>query len=156
MSLAVKDKSVVLLSREPRQPWEQRARSGTPAARALAHARILGMAAASGAGGGESEEGIAAAVGVPARTVARVHQRFVRSGREAALHRQPPTGRQYRKLDGAQQPHLIAVACSPPPAGHDRWNLRLLAERLVEWEVVDAIDPSTVYRTLKKPTSSRG
>jgi transposase len=156
MTMALKDKSVVLLTPEPRQQLEQMTRSGTHAARALAHARILLMADAGEAGDGEPDEVIAEAVGVHARTVARVRKLFVTSGLEAALYRRPPTGRQYRKLDGAQEARLIAVACSPPPGGRDRWTLRLLAERLVELEVVDSIDPSTVHRTLKKTTSSRG
>jgi transposase len=131
-------------------------RSGSHAARSLAHARILLMADVGEAGDGEPDDVIAEAVGVHARTVARVRKAFVTSGLEAALNRRPPTGRQYRKLDGAQEAHLIAVACSAPPAGRDRWTLRLLAERLVELEVVDSIDPSTVHRTLKKTSSSRG
>jgi hypothetical protein len=154
--MALKDKIVVVLSAEQRQLLEAITRSGTHAARTVAHARVLLMADASEAGDGEPDEAIAEAVGVHARTVARVRKLFVTSGPEAALYRRPPTGRQYRKLDGAQEARLIAVACSPPPEGRGRWTLRLLAGRLVELEVVDAIDPSTVHRTLKKTTSSHG
>jgi len=154
--MALKDKFVVLLGPEQRQQSGQMTRSGTHASRALAHARILLMADAGEDGDGEPDGAIAEAVGVHARTVARVRKPCVTSGLEAAPHRRPPTGRQYRKLDGAQEAHLIAVACSPPPSGRDRWTMRLLAERLVELEVVAAIDPSTVHRTLKKTTSSRG
>jgi transposase len=156
MTMALKDKFVVLLDSEQRQALEQMTRSGAHAARALAHARILLMADVSEAGDGESDEAIAEAVGIHARTVARVRKLFATSGLEAALRRRPPTGRQYRKLDGAQEAHLIAVACSAPPAGRDRWTLKLLAARLVELEVVEAVDPSTIHRTLKKTISSRG
>jgi transposase len=151
MTMALKDKFVVVLNPEQRQTLEQMTRTGTHAARALTHARILLMADS-----GEPDGAIAEAVGVHPRTVARVRKLFASSGLEAALRRRPPTGRQYRKLDGAQEARLIAAACSQPPAGRDRWTLRLLADRLVELEVVAAIDPSTVYRTLKKTNSSRG
>jgi hypothetical protein len=156
MTMALKDKFVVLLNPEQRLTLEQMSRSGTHAARALAHARILLMADA-GEGGDDLPDGaIAEAAGVHARTVARIRKLFVTSGLEVALHRRRPTGRQYRKLDGAQEARLVAAACSEPPAGRDRWTLRLLADRLVELEVVAAIDPSTVQRTLKKTCSSRG
>jgi transposase len=89
-------------------------------------------------------------------TVMRVRQQFAAQGLDATLHRKKPTGRQYRKLDGKQEAQLIALTCSPPPAGQARWTMKLLAQRLVELEVVEAIDPATVCRTLKKTNSSHG
>ena len=77
-------------------------------------------------------------------------------GLDATLHRKRPSGRQYRKLDGKQEAQLVAVACSPAPAGRARWTMTLLADRLVELNVVKSIDPATVWRTLKKTRSSRG
>ena len=154
--MALKDQYVVALSPEQRQVLERMTRSGRHAATALAHARTLLMADQGEAGDGETDEAIAEAVGISAGTVARVRKRFVTSGLEAARHRRRPTGRHYRKLDGAQEARLIALACSEPPEGCARWTLRLLADRLVELEVVDSIDPATVHRTLKKTTSSRG
>jgi len=89
-------------------------------------------------------------------TVSRVRQQFVTEGLDATLHRKKPTGRQYRKLDGKQEAQLITLACSAAPEGQARWTMKLLAERLVELEVVESIDPATVWRTLKKTNSSRG
>ena len=89
-------------------------------------------------------------------TVMRVRQQFVAEGVDATMHRKRPTSRQYRKLDGRQEAQLIALACSPAPEGRGRWTMTLLADRLVEMEVVDSIDPATVWRTLKKTRSSRG
>ena len=89
-------------------------------------------------------------------TVMRVRQQFAAEGLDATLHRKKPTGRQYRKLDGQQEARLVALACSTAPDGHARWTMELLADRLVELEVVESIDPATVWRTLKKTTSSRG
>ena len=67
-----------------------------------------------------------------------------------------PTGRQYRKLDGKQDAQLVVLAGSQAPEGHARWTMVLLADRLAELNVVDSIDPATVWRTLKKTSSSRG
>jgi transposase len=154
--MALKDKIVVLLSPDERHMPEAMTRTGTHAARALAHARILLMADRGEAGDGDTDDVIAEAVGASAGTVARARKRSVAAGLEAALHRRRPTGRQYRELDGAQEARLIAVACSEPPAGRGRWTLRLLADRLVELEVVGSIDPATVHRALKRTTSRRG
>jgi hypothetical protein len=79
----------------------------------------------------------------------------VENGLEETLERKQPTDRQYRKLDGDQEAHLIATACSTPPAGRTRWTLRLLADRLVALEVVDSISHESVRRTLKKTRLSR-
>jgi transposase len=114
------------------------------------HARILLHADVSPAGPHLTDREIAAAVGVEVRTVARVRAQFAREGLAAALHRRSRFDRRPRKLDGAAEARLVALACSDPPAGHARWSLRLLSQRLVELEVVDAISPETVRQTLKK------
>ncbi len=89
-------------------------------------------------------------------TVHRARQRFVEGGFEAAVYRKSATNRQYRKLDGVAEARLIAEACSDPPQGQVRWTLKLLADRLVELEVVDSIGATTVGRTLKKTNSNLG
>lgn len=131
-------------------------RCGSHTARSLIHARILLMTDAGEAGDGDPDEVVAEATGVHPNTVARIRKLFVHQGLEAALKRKPPTGRMYRKLDGEQEARLVHLACSPAPPGQARWTLKLLAERLVQLEVVPSIDPSTVFRTLKKTTSSPG
>jgi transposase len=107
-------------------------------------------------GPGRSDAHIAAALDVSVSTVHRTRQDYVELGLEAALQRKRPTGRQYRKLDGAQEAKLVAIACGPPPQGRARWTIRLLADKLVELAIVDSIGEETVRRTLKKTTSSRG
>jgi transposase len=102
------------------------------------------------------DERIAEALDTSRQTVRRVRQQFFSEGLDATLHRKRPTGRQYRKLDGRQEALLIAEACSPAPQGRARWTMKLLADRLVEMEVVDSIDPATVWRTLKKTILSPG
>jgi hypothetical protein len=77
-------------------------------------------------------------------------------GVDLALERKPTTRTSQRKLDGAQEAQLTAIACSPPPHGAERWTLALLADKLVELKVVDSIARDTVRVTLKKTSSSRG
>src|SRR4029453_8958293 len=82
---------------------------------------------------------IAAAVEVSVPTVERVRRQFVLAGLDAALRRKPTSRASQRKLDGAQEAHLAAIACSPPPEGAERWTLALLADKLVELKIVDSI-----------------
>jgi len=131
-------------------------RTGKAAAATQAHARILLKADQGPGGPAWPDAHIAEALEVGLSTVHRVRQAYVEEGLEAALHRKRPTGRQYRKLDGAQEAHLVALACSPPPEGRPRWTLKLLADRLVELQVVDGISPECVRTTLKKTISSPG
>ena len=149
-------KYIVRLTAEERTELEELTRTGKRAASTILHARILLKADAGAAGPGWDDEQIAEAVECGASTVYRVRQAFVAEGLPAALLRKKPTGRQYRKLDGAQEAHLIALACGAPPEGRATWTLRLLADRRVELEVVDAISPECVRTTLKKTNSSRG
>jgi transposase len=88
-------------------------------------------------------------------TVERVRKRFVEEGLEAALNERPRPGGQ-RKLDGKQEAFLIALACSTPPEGRRSWTMQLLADKLVELRVIDAISDETVRRTLKKTSLNRG
>jgi hypothetical protein len=154
--MALKDKYVVRLTRAQRRELERMARSGKRSARTLVHARILLKADAADGGPAWDDAATAEALDCGARTVARVRKKFVAGGLDAALHRKKPTGRQYRKLDGAQEARLVALACSPPPDGRARWTLKLLADRLVELEVVASVSDETVRRTLKKTRSSPG
>jgi transposase len=149
-------KYIVRLTVEERDQLEDLICTGKRAASALTHARILLKADVGEGGPGWDDGRIAEAVECGASTVYRVRQTFVEQGLEAALFRKKPTGRQYRKLDGTQEAHLIALACSAPPEGRCRWTLRLLADRLVELDVVESISPECVRMTLKKTSSSLG
>jgi transposase len=124
-------------------------RSGRRPARTVVHARILLKADVNGSGCGDDR--IAEALECSAGTAARVRKKFSAGGLDAALDRKKPTGRHYRKLDGAQEARLTAPACGAPPAGKARWTVTLLADRLVELGVVAAVSDETVRRTLKKP-----
>jgi transposase len=124
--------------------------AGVAPARKLLHARILLKADQGPDGPAWVDERIAEAVEVSQPTVARVRRQFVEDGMAATLNRRASTRRYERRLDGAQEAHLIALCCSDPPAGAARWSLRVLADTLVELEIVEAISHETVRRTLKK------
>src|SRR5215468_4355673 len=116
-------KYLVTLTAEERHYLEQLLAKGKAAARTLAHAHVLLRADQAV---GETDAEIAAAFGLGVRTVERVRQRFVEEGLEAAL-RPKAFPRLPRKVDGDVEAHLVALACSDPPAGRRRWTLRLLA-----------------------------
>jgi transposase len=146
----MRKKDPVVLSDVERMELTRLIAAGTASARKLTHARILLNADQSEAGPAWVDARIAEAVEVSQPTVARIRRQYVEDGLAAALNRRPPTRQYQRKLDGTQEAQLIALACSAPPSGQARWSLRLLADRLVELEIVDSLSHQTVARTLKK------
>jgi transposase len=149
-------KYVVRLDPEAREQLLALVHTGRAAAVKLLHARILLKADVDAGARRWTAAEIAEALDTSAATVHRVRQTWVEQGLEAALARKRPTGRQYRTLDGVQEAQLIAVACSAPPEGRVRWTLTLLADKLVELDIVDTISAECVRTTLKKTTSNRG
>jgi transposase len=140
----------VTLTPPERQNLRQMISQGKGDARKLAHARILLQADESDRGPRRTDQQIAQALETTPRTVERVRERFVEQGLEAALVPARSKRIYTRKLDGKQEAKLIALACSEPPAGKKRWTLRLLADQMVELEVVDELSYETVRQTLKK------
>jgi transposase len=140
----------VTLALEEREVLGRMIARGKAAARKLAHARVLLQADEAEGGPARADEDIAAALNASVRTIERVRQRFVEQGLEAALLPKPTKRIYARKLDGEQEAHLIALACSAPPEGKGRWTLRLLAEQMVELQHVDALSHETVRQALKK------
>jgi transposase len=152
----MKKRYPVLLSEVERIQLKRLLAAGTSPTSVLTHARILLKADQSPDGPGWVDERIAEAVETSQPTVARVRRQYVEDGLQAALHRRASRRVYARKLDGAQEARLIAVACSQPPAGQARWSLRLLADRLVELDIVADVSFQTVRRVLQKTNSSRG
>jgi transposase len=146
----MKQKHVVRLTDTEREQLTELIAQGPAPARKLSHARVLLKADRGPGGPGWVDERIAEAVESSQPTVARIRRQYVEQGLEAALNRRAPRRHYARKLDGAQEARLVALACSEPPAGAARWTLRLLADRLVELAVVPAVSYQTVRRTLKK------
>lgn len=149
-------KYVVRLSNEERGQLENIVARGRVAKATRQRAQVLLRADQSEEGPGAVDEAIADLVGVSLSTVHRVRQQFVEEGLEASLYRKPATNRQYRKLDGRQEAHLVALACSSPPAGRVCWTMQLLADKLVELEIVDSIGREAVRTTLKKTFFNHG
>ena len=140
----------VNLTREEREHLLGITRRGKSSGRKVKRSLILCKADE-----GLTDQQVAEALMVGPATVGRVRQRFVEGGLERALDDLPRPG-QRRKLDGKQEAHLVAVACSAAPEGHTRWTLRLLADEAVKLELTDSISRETVRQVLKKTNSSRG
>jgi len=149
-------KYVVRLTGDERGELTGLIRRGRVAAAKRRRAQILLKADAGPEGSGMTDGEVAEALDVGVATVHRVRQAYVEQGFNAALERQPAVRPKARKLDGEQEARLIAVACGPPPAGRARWTLRLLADQLVELEIVESIGKDAVHRVLKKTNSSPG
>src|SRR5215212_10755595 len=137
-------KYVGILTEAERDQLQQLLAAGTASARKLAHARVLLHADKGPGGPGWVDAAIADAVEISQPTISRIRQQFVEAGLEAALNRRAPRRVYPRKLDGAQEARLIALTCGEPPAGQARWSLRLLADKLVDLEVVEAVSHQTV------------
>lgn len=147
---------VVRLTAEERVVLTALTHTGRSAARTLTHAVILLRADTSDAGSAWDDAQISAALGVSLSTIFRVRRAWVEQGLDAALERRASATPRPRKVDGAAEAHLVALACGTPPQGQARWTLRLLADRFAELEGGAAVSYETVRRTLKKTSSSPG
>ena len=150
-------KYLVTLTAQEREWLTGLVSAGKRSALTITRARILLKADQADGGPAWEDARIAAALDCGVRTIERIRQRFVEQGLEAALGRKPQDRpSRERKLDGRGEARLIALACSAPPEGRQEWTMKLLADKLVELQVVDAICDETVRRVLKKTRSSRG
>jgi transposase len=140
----------VKLTNQEREQLQQLVRSGKSPARETARARILLKIDE-----GWNAPWVAEALDLSVGTVFRIKRRFAQGGLEGALKEKPrPKGR--RKLDDLGEAHLIALACSPAPEGHDHWTLRLLAGKVVELGLAPSMSHEGIRKRLKKTLSSRG
>ena len=149
-------KHIVGLTEDERACLRRRIAAGALRPNAQTHARILLKADAVRGGPGWTDQAIAVALDVCVPTVERVRKRYAEEGLEAALARRAPRREYRRKLDGEAEAHLVALSCSPPPAGRRQWTFKLLAGRMVELRFADGISYETVRRVLKKAGSSHG
>jgi len=145
----MKKKYIVRLTDDEREKLGALVGTGKAAANRIKHANILLKADADGPGWTDGE--IADAFGCHARTVENVRRRLVMDGMVAALERKKrPNPPRERIIDGEAEAHLIALACGGPPEGRARWTLHLLADKLVEMNIVEGVSYQTVRRALKK------
>lgn len=140
----------VKLSEKQREQLLAFVSKGEASAREIKRANILLLADV-----GKCDWEIVEALNVCMATVANVRKRFYQRGLEGTLSDLPRPGGE-KKLDEKGEAHLIALACSEPPEGQVSWTMQLLADKLIELQIVEKISDETVRRTLKKTISSRG
>jgi hypothetical protein len=150
--MAKRDK-VTLTQSERTELTDLTRRGKTPTAKFL-HARALLLCHAGAYGDPWKVADVAAALGISSRTVEHIKQRFVEEGLQSALVRQAQHKPRDVTFDGSFDARLTALACSPAPEGYQRWTVRLLADKLVELKIVDAVSVMTVQRSLKKTSCS--
>jgi transposase len=148
---------VVRLPECERSELDALVRKGKASALTIARARILLKADQGERGEAQTDAQVAEALSVAPKTVFNLRRRWVEEGLEVALRRKKQDcPSRPRRLDGRAEAKLVAACCEPAPAGRARWTLRMLADKLVELQVVDAISPETVRGTLKKMRLSLG
>jgi transposase len=149
-------KYIVRLTQEERRNLLTLISKGKASARKLVHARVLLEADVSETEHPKTDKEIAEILHIDDKSVKRVRKRLVEEGLEAALNRKEHKNRKARRFDGNSEAHLVALCCSKAPEGRQRWTIRLLADKLVELNIVDEVSPATVYRTLKKTKLNLG
>ena len=142
---------VVTLTADERRQLEALTKAGRRSARTITRARVLLLADQGDGGPGWEDRRVAEALGCGHRTVERVRERFVTDGLDAALtHKPQDKPSRTPVLDGKAEAKLVALACAATPDGRKAWTLRMLADKLVELEVVETVSHETVRRVLKK------
>jgi hypothetical protein len=140
---------IVRLSKQERNTLQEVVKKLKGSGQKVRRAQVLLKADAAGPGWNDNR--IAEAFGCRRQTVEMIRQRFVETGFQETLEGKkranPPTA---KLLDGEQEAKIIATRLGPPPKGYANWTLRLLARKVVELEIVDAVSYETVRRTLKK------
>jgi transposase len=149
-------KYVVRLTAEEREYLIELTKTGKASAKKILHARILLRTDAAQGGENRRDREVKDLENISTDTIGRIRQLFVEEGLGAALNRKPHRRTKPRVLDGEQEAKLVAVCCSQAPEGRVRWTLKLLADQLVEMEIVKSIAPETVRQTLKKMNLSLG
>lgn len=154
--MRMREKYNVTLTKEERNLLKSVVHKGKTSAKKIMHAQIL-LKADNSNGKDFTDKGIVDALGVGSATVERVRKAFVECGLEEALNRKKrEVGPIPKKFDGKKEAHLVALACSKPPAGKAQWTMQLLADRLVELNIVDNVSDETVRKTLKKTRLNLG
>ena len=144
----------IILTKEERTELSQLIKSGKHSARVLGRARILFLLDRSQGEKRKLKE-IAEAMLTSIGTVSNIKRRYLEGGFEQGLYDRPRPGAK-PKINGEVEAHLIALVCSDPPQGRERWTLRLLADKLVELELVETISHVAIRDALKKTNSSLG
>lgn len=151
-----KKKYIVTLTEDERKMLLNVISTGKRKAKTITHAQILLRADINNGKPKLSDKAIAEMFHVGTATIERIRRTFVEEGFEIALNGRHGEYVRIPKIDGEKEAKLIALTCSEAPEGYESWTLRLLADKLVELEIVDSISHETVRKVLKKMNSSRG
>jgi len=146
----------VTLTDEERAGLTALVNKGKGVVRRITRSRILLLADENHGEGGWKNANIARALGVHQRTVERVREKCVLLGIEAALNHTRPQKTREKILDGVAEAHLVQLACSDAPDGHETWTMQMLADKLIELEIVETVSRETIRTTLKKMNLSPG
>jgi transposase len=146
----------VTLTDEEREELRSMVSKGKGNARRMTRSRILLLADENRADGGWKDADIVQGLGVSQRTVERIREKCVELGIEAALNHVRPIKRKPGLLDGEAEARLVQLACSEAPDGREHWTMQMLADKLIELEVVETVSRETVRTTLKKMNLSPG
>jgi transposase len=146
----------VTLPTDERQDLTSLVSKGKAAARKITRARILLLADESEAGPSWSDDRIVEALGISRRSVERTREKWVENGLEAALNHKRTARPQTKRLDGEAEAWLVQLACTEVPDGRERWTMQMLADKLIELEIIETISDETVRTTLKKMNSNPG
>jgi hypothetical protein len=146
----------VTLTSEERAQLTSIVTRGKGNARRIRRAQMLLLADENQPEGAWKDADIAKALSAHARTVERTREKCVELGIEAALNHTRPKKTRSKVLDGAAEARLIQLACSQAPDGHEQWTMQMLADKLIELEVVETVSRETVRTTLKKMNLSLG
>ncbi len=142
---------LVKLDKDERKELSQLVKKERIAAKKRCHAQVLLLADAGKQGRPGRMRPSPNACQVTVQTVENIRKRLVLEGLESALNRKKQVRPSRAKiLDGEKEAKVIALCCGAAPSGHARWTLRLLAERAVELDIVEAVSHETVRRCLKK------
>lgn len=152
----MKQKYIVKLTQAERLQLKELITSGEASAREIRRAYILLKSDSSPDGPNWKYQAICEDYEVSSLTVYNVRKNYTEGGLKRAILRKKPDRVYPRRLDGEGEAHLIALACSEPPDGYERWSLRLLQDRIVRLEIVENISHETIRQTLKKTSSSIG
>ena len=144
----MKKKYIVRLSDEERETLHTCVKKLSGSSQKVRRAQILLKADTDGPNWPDKK--IAEAFSCRFQTVESVRKRLVTEGFDSALIGGKPKLRPQKKLDGEQEAKVIALRLGPPPEGYSNWSLRLLAEKVIELEIVDSVSHETVRQTLKK------
>lgn len=149
-------KYIVKLTNEERAELNKILSNGNAAAKKHKIARVLLRADSSEAGMGYTDAKIVDEVEISAKTVTRLRKKFIDGGLEEVFKKKFTPRYSRRKFDGEGEARLIAICCSEAPEGRARWTLKLLADKVVELNIVDNISEDTIGRVLKKTNLNLG